>query len=79
MSKIKDALIDNLFGLPNVVARVLNQNKGRHYHSQPLPKHYSNPKWDARGNAQPTVMQLAFIDAVVRAQGKGDGHHAYHI
>lgn len=50
--------------------RVINRTEERHYFSQPMPRNYSRHKAHAAPVKAPTAIQLAFVNAVVRAQSK---------
>ena len=48
------------------VERVINRARLHPYHSQPLPRSYSKRFDSAKGTPTPTVVQHAFVNAVVR-------------
>lgn len=56
--------------MSNIVSMVkdsAHRTTMRHYRSQPMPESYSKPFGFASGKPQPSIMQQAFLDALVKA------------
>lgn len=53
--------------LTELVKQTANCITMRHYRSQPMPESYSKPFGYAVGKPQPSIMQQAFLNAVLKA------------
>lgn len=51
--------------LSKMIQQAANRITMRHYRSQSMPTSYSKPFGYAVGNPQPSIMQQAFINAIV--------------